>query len=100
MKSSYESGLKIKYIAAPKLVSATVSKGKVTVKWEKVTGAQKYNVYRKTANGSWAKIATTSKTTFVDKTAKKGVTYKYTVRAVSGSVLSAYNTKGLSAKVK
>ena len=100
VKSSYESGLKIKYIAAPKLVSATVSKGKVTVKWEKVTGAQKYNVYRKTANGSWAKIATTSKTTFVDKTAKKGVTYKYTVRAVSGSVLSAYNTKGLSAKVK
>jgi fibronectin type 3 domain-containing protein len=57
-----------------------------------VTGASKYYVYRKTASGSWSKIATTTSTSYTDKTAKKGTTYYYTVKAVSGSYLSSYTS--------
>ena len=34
--------------------------------------------------------AKASKKSWIDKSAKKGVTYKYTVRAVNGSVKSTY----------
>ena len=37
---------------------------------------------------------------YLDKTAKKGVTYKYSVKAYSGSTKSANNTNGLSVKDK
>ena len=50
---------------------------------------------RKTGNGAWKQIANVkggTKISYLDKTAKKGVTYKYTVKA--------YNTKGLSIKDK
>ena len=49
----------------------------------------------------WAKIKTTnSTTTYTDRTAKKGVTYKYTIRAISDSNKGYYNTSGLQVKDK
>ena len=41
-----------------------------------------------------------TKVSYVDKSAKKGTTYTYTVKAYSGSYTSAYNTKGLKIKDK
>ena len=73
------------------------------VTYGKVTGATEYIVYRKNGNGNWSKIATVTgnkKTTYLDKTAKKGVTYTYTVRAVNGKYKSLYNSKGLTVKDK
>lgn len=97
------SGTKIYFMSAPKLSSATSAKAGITTKWGKVTGATGYIVYRKTGSGGWTKIATIKKNStvsYLDKTAKKGVTYKYTVRAYYGSYNSAYNTSGLSCKDK
>ena len=91
-------GLAIKRLIAPKLTGVTSAKAGVTVKWNKTYGATGYQVYRKTGNGGWVKIATVSggsKVSYLDKTAKKGVTYTYTVRAYYGSSLSYYNTTGL-----
>ncbi len=75
---------------------STVASG-IYLKWNIVDGAKEYIVYRKTAKGQWARIAVTSKTAYIDKTAKSGVAYYYTVRATSGVKTSAYKA---SAAVK
>lgn len=96
------SGVEIRRLTMPTLKSAVSSKSGITLKWTKVAGASGYIVYRKTTGG-WAKVATVkgnSKITYLDKSAKKGVTYKYTVRAYYGKSTSAYNTKGISCKDK
>ena len=96
-------GLKMKRLARPALESVKSSKSGVTFKWGTVTGASGYYVYRKTGSGSWeeiAKVTGASSDSYVDKTAKKGKTYYYSVRAYSGSYKSAYNTSGLKIKDK
>ena len=87
-------GLYLKRLANPALTSAVSSTSGITVKWGAVKGTTGYYVYRKTANSSWVRVAAvggTNNTTFLDKTAKKGTTYTYTVRAVYGATTSAYN---------
>lgn len=92
---------------APSLVSAkALGKGKVQVTWKKVSGINGYCVYRKTGKNSWKVIGYTSAnaTSYTDKTAKKGVTYQYTVRAYqnnNGNKLAGYYpSKNLSVKAK
>ncbi|MDE5966928.1 MAG: hypothetical protein K2G89_08850 [Lachnospiraceae bacterium] len=73
-------------------VTAKATKGKVTLKWNKITGATKYVVYRSTKkNGTYKKIGTVkkSKKSFVDKKAKKGTTYYYKVVAVGTTPLKS-----------
>ena len=87
-------GLYLKRLANPTLTSAVSSSAGITVKWGAVKGTTGYYVYRKTANSGWTRIAAvggTNNTTFLDKTAKKGTTYTYTVKAVYGATTSAYN---------
>ncbi|MBS7359465.1 MAG: leucine-rich repeat protein [Oscillospiraceae bacterium] len=98
--SSYDSGRKILYLSAPKLTKAIAQSGKITVTFGKVSGAESYNIYRKTSGGNWKKIGTTASGSYTDKTAKKGTTYYYTVRAVNGSYMSSYNSNGLKVKAK
>ncbi len=58
-----------------------------------MSGAKKYYIYRrKGTSGSFTKIATTTSTSYTDKSAKKGSTYYYRVYAYSGSVKSSYKT--------
>ncbi len=95
-------GLYLMRLANPTLNSAVSSKNGITVKWSAVQGTTGYYVYRKTANSGWVRIAAvggTNNTTYLDKTAKKGVTYTYTVRAVCGTNTSYFNS-GISCKDK
>ena len=92
-------GKAITYIAAPKISSLSKTSSGVQVKWGKVTGAVNYKVFRKTANGSWTVVGTTTGTSFVDKTAKKGTKYTYTVRCASKdgkTYTSAFDATGKS----
>ncbi len=91
---------KIARLSTPSLSALKASSGKTTLTFKKVSGAEKYIVYRKTGNGSWAVVATTKSTTYVDRTVKKGTYYTYTVRAVKGSDRSYYVTKGLKIRAK
>lgn len=90
-------------LSTPKISSAVSTKSGIQLSWKSITGANGYQVYRKTASG-WKKIGTTSKNTYIDKSTKKGSSYRYTVRAyrtVSGKkVLSSYDTKGTVVKRK
>ncbi|MGN1316569.1 MAG: hypothetical protein ACI4VW_05835 [Acutalibacteraceae bacterium] len=95
LSSGYHSGVAIKFLSAPTLSSVSSSKSGVTFKWNKVSGASGYYVYRKTGSGEYTKIATVkgnTKVSYLDKSAKKGTTYYYTVRAYYGSYTSGYKS--------
>ena len=87
-------------VGKTKITSGKNSKGKVTLKWQKVNDAAGYVVYRSTKKGSGytqiAEITKGSTVKYTDKTAKKGKKYYYKVRAVKANeagvdVFSAYS---------
>ena len=100
--SYYNNGKAVDFVGAPKLNPVKVVENGLNITWEKVTGATAYTVYRKTfdKDASWQNLGKTTGVSFTDKTAKKGVTYTYTVKAYYGTSTSAYNTKGLTIKDK
>ena len=85
LSSCNTQGLLTKYVATPKLTSATYNakSGAVTVKWSAVAGATEYHVYRRVAGGSWVLIDSTSFSYYVDKDVSANGYYVYTVRAVN-----------------
>lgn len=101
---SYKSSSKLaKALATPQLDTISSKKSGIKLSWSIVPGATGYNVYRKNSNGEFEKIAYVKgneSVSYIDKTAKKGKTYTYTVRAMYGSALSGYNKKGLTCKDK
>jgi len=88
--SSFRAGSEIKYLASPTVSSVVNTASGVKIAWDKITGASGYYVYRKTVNGSYARIGTTAARSFTDKTAKSDTTYYYTIRAYNGITLSSY----------
>jgi fibronectin type 3 domain-containing protein len=86
-------GLYLKRLSNPPLKSAAFESNGVVVKWGSVKGSTGYYVYRKTASSNWERIAIvggTNSTSYIDRSARKGITYTYTVRACSGSTLSYF----------
>ncbi|MBO5857424.1 MAG: hypothetical protein J6Q87_04175, partial [Clostridia bacterium] len=96
--SAYESSSSLLYLAQPTVKIANASTG-VKVSWNKITGASGYKVYRSVySNGKWSgwkSVKTISKgstVTWTDKSAKSGVKYKYTVKALNGKTVSTYKS--------
>ncbi len=98
-------GITVLCLTRPKVSSVKSTRSGVTVKYNKISGAKGYYIYRRTAKSDWVRVGTVksgSTVTFTDKSAKKGVKYIYTVRAYNGSTLSSYYTssnKGNTVKV-
>ena len=89
----------INYLAAPVVKASNETSTAIKVSWGKVSGAQKYYVYRKAGSAkSWTKVKTTTSTSYTDKNVKNGTTYKYMVKAIDGSIVSGYNSSGTSIK--
>lgn len=91
--SAYKT-IKQLFLSTPKLSSVKNTNG-VEFKWAKVSGAEKYRVYRKTGSGDFKLLATTKKTSYLDDTAKSGTVYTYTVKACKDDATSYYNKTGL-----
>ena len=89
--SAYENGIYIKRVDTPHIAKVTNTVSGVKVTWSAVDYAKTYRVYRRGAGESWKYLGTVKTTNYVDKTAKSGTLYRYTVRAVSG-YLSAYES--------
>lgn len=72
-------------IGRPTGVSASNTAAKtITVKWNKVSGARYYLVYRSTSkNGKYTKVGRTSADNYADKKAVKGKTYYYKVKTIA-----------------
>ena len=66
--------------APANLKAKRVSSKKIRLTWNKVNGAQKYEVYR-IINNKYKKIATVTTTTYTDKKLKKNWQYYYRVKS-------------------
>ena len=73
-------------------LKADAASGQPVISWSKVGGATKYEVYRSATGkaNSFSIIRRTSALTYTDVNAAAGNTYYYVVRAISGSVKSAF----------
>lgn len=77
-------------LAAPsQLTAAAKSQTQVALKWSKVSGAKKYQVYC-----GDKKIAETKKTAFTAKKLAKNKTYKFKVRAAGGAFSYTITARG------
>ncbi len=89
------------YNVTAKIKSVKAKKGKVTLTFTKAAGAKKYQIYRSTKkNKGYQLIATTKKTTYIDKKVKKKKTYYYKVVVTGQNVVGADYQTGMSAPVK
>ena len=71
------------------------STGKVTLTWDKVSGAKEYVVYRANySNGTYTKMFTTKNTSYTNTSANAGYTYYYKVKAISSK--TAYADSAMS----
>lgn len=95
--SDYDhTGSKIRYIAAPSFSLSNAVNG-VKISWDKVTGAEKYRVFRYGSN-SWTRLKDTSDTSFLDTNVSSNHSYIYTVRCISanGKSYTGYHRAGES----
>lgn len=96
-KSAYKASNSVLYLKEPKVTISNDTNG-ITVKWTQALQAQGYRVYRSQLDettGKWSNwknmgTAKSTKSSWTDKSVVSGVTYRYTVRTVSGKALSSY----------
>lgn len=86
------------FLKVTSLKAESASNG-ISLKWSKVAGAKGYYVYRSEyKNGKWTKaekistIKSAKTVKYTDKSAKAGVSYKYSVQAYNSSYASALVT--------
>ena len=87
----------------PELKSVISTYNANTFKWNTVSDADGYRVYRKVNSGKWKAVKTTKETVYKDKDTKAGYKYSYTVKAyklIDGKkIYSGYDKKGLFGKL-
>lgn len=86
----------------PKLLSAKAVAEGLQITCQKTDHTDFYLFYRKIPGGRWETLGTSYSNSYTDKTAKKGVTYVYTVRAysrgISGDTRSDFEEAGIMGK--
>ena len=70
-------------LAQPDVKVTTRSDGKPVLTWQKVSGAVKYEVYRRVDGGEFTRLSTVKGTKLTNGSAKAGHTYTYKVRAIA-----------------
>ena len=98
-------GLSIVYypLATPSVKKLTVNENGVFIEWDRIQGASKYRVFRRTGNGNWQTLGDTQDVAFTDTAAQMNTAYSYTVRCVSNdgkTYLSNYNNGAAITRVK
>lgn len=86
-------------LTSPDVTSVTKKYDGLSVKWEKISGAEKYIVYRRQSeNEPWKEIARVSSgtRTHKDTALKTGKTYTYCVNVLISTKESSYNGKYMS----
>ena len=92
----YKKGVKVSTDAKPLPITLSSTNGNVKIAWEAFskngTAAAKYVIYKKNTSNKWAKIGTTSGTSYKDSSAIPGDPNTYTVLALdaNGKQLTGY----------
>ena len=94
VKSAFCAAQSIQYaitsLNAPTMTLTSAASGQPVVSWTKVNGAAQYEVYRSTNGKNFSIIRRTAALNYTDTSAAAGTTYYYQVRAINGSVKSAF----------
>ena len=94
VKSDFCAAQSIQYavasLNAPTMTLTSAASGQPVVSWTKVSGAAQYEVYRSTNGKNFSIVRRTAALSFTDTSAAAGTTYYYQVRAINGSVKSAF----------
>lgn len=84
-------GVSVRYINAPDGLKVANYNNGISLSWNKVSGADKYNVYRKNGD-DWQLVGVAATNRFVDTKIEDDTKYTYTVKAKnSAGDLSAYD---------
>lgn len=87
-------------LSAPTGVTATAGSSTITIKWNAVSGADKYNVYRSTSSGgTYNSIGSEYGTSHIDMSVSSGTTYYYKVAAVASDGTVGNKSAAVSATV-
>ena len=78
-------------LTAPTLKVAVNSNGTFKMTWNKVSGAEKYEIYYKQVDGSYKLLKTVTGTSYTTVVAQYGKQYSYKMKAVKGSTKSDYS---------
>lgn len=86
------------FLSVPNITSISNAYTGVTISWDAVQGAQKYNIYRKIYGENWVLVTTVSadELTYTDTGATNGKLIYYAVRAVNDTGISTYNARGIT----
>ena len=90
-------GITGKFVAAPKIIKIENTANGAKVTWSKSSGADKYRLFYKKADGSgWKTIANTTATSYTHSPLKDGDKVIYTVRCMdkNSTYISGYDTVG------
>ena len=94
VKSAFCAAQSIQYavasLNAPTMTLTSAASGQPVVSWTKVNGAAQYEVYRSTNGKNFSIVRRTAALSYTDTSAAAGTTYYYQVRAINGSVKSAF----------
>ena len=92
-------GWKHTYAAQPGITGFQSLDEGIRITWGAVSGAERYRVFVKKANGGWSTLTDTTGTSFIWTGAELGGTYTFTVRCMKADTAdftSYYNTAGWS----
>ncbi|MDE6110296.1 MAG: hypothetical protein K2F65_00115, partial [Eubacterium sp.] len=78
-------------LSTPTLKVTVNANGSFKMSWNKISGAEKYEIYLKQNDGSYKVMKTTTGTSFTTGTAIYGKQYSYKIRAVKGNTKSNYS---------
>ena len=84
--------IQIQKPSAPSGLSVSNTIASLTLKWNAVTGATGYEVYRAGTDGKYSKITTVTSTSYVDTNVKNNTQYSYKIKAYNAAGTSAFST--------
>ncbi|MDE6752105.1 MAG: C40 family peptidase [Eubacterium sp.] len=98
--SSAVNAVNKKILQTPEMKVKVNSDGSFTLSWDKITGADRYQLYIKNPNGSYKLMKTTSAASFKTAVAAYGGTYTYKMKAVNSkkSGIHSYYSASVNAK--
>ena len=98
--SAYSNTKSLMTTLAKPSVSITTSNGKPKISWSKVTGADKYYIYRSTDGKNFSYWDATANLSYTNLSAKKNTKYYYKVKAVCASNSNANSAQSSAVSIK
>ena len=89
---AYTDDVKIQKPSAPSGLSISNTIASLTLKWNAVTSATGYEIYRAGTDGKYSKITTVTSTSYVDTSVKNNTQYSYRIKAYNAACASAFST--------